>query len=41
MLNMFIGLIVNSYAEGKLKAQQLHLLDSTQREWFFIKEQIL
>ena len=29
MLNMFIGLIVNTYDESKLKASNLHLLDDT------------
>ena len=37
LLNMFIGLIVNTYQEAKLKAQNLHLLDEMQREWFSIK----
>ncbi|CAD8095701.1 unnamed protein product [Paramecium sonneborni] len=40
LLNMFIGLIVNAYQEAKMKAQNLHLLDETQREWFQIKMQI-
>ncbi|CAD8180886.1 unnamed protein product [Paramecium pentaurelia] len=40
LLNMFIGLIVNAYQEAKMKAQNFHLLDETQREWFQIKMQI-
>ena len=37
LLNMFIGLIVETYQEAKMRAQNLHLLEETQREWFQIK----
>lgn len=34
---MFIGLIVNAYADGKMKASKMDLLDENQREWLQIK----
>jgi hypothetical protein len=40
MLNMFIGLVVSAYNEAKERAQHLHLLDDTQKEWFHIKHSI-
>lgn len=40
MLNMFIGLVVNAYNDAKARAQNLHLLDDTQKEWFHIKSSI-
>ncbi|KAM3128562.1 hypothetical protein pb186bvf_019330 [Paramecium bursaria] len=40
MLNMFIGLVVNTYQEAKLKAQGYDTLDENQREWQHIKHSI-
>jgi hypothetical protein len=37
MLNMFISLVVHTYQESKEEAQNLHLLNEHQREWFKIK----
>ncbi|CAD8074658.1 unnamed protein product [Paramecium sonneborni] len=40
MLNMFIGLVVSTYDESKLKAEGTFELESNQREWFDIKKSI-
>lgn len=40
MLNMFIGLVVSTYDESKLKAEGTFELEGNQREWFDIKKSI-
>ncbi|CAD8058415.1 unnamed protein product [Paramecium primaurelia] len=40
MLNMFIGLVVSTYDESKLKAEGTYELEGNQREWCDIKKSI-
>ena len=41
LVNMLIGLVIESFKEAKLSVLNIEELDETQREWYFIKLSIV